>query len=74
MSSDDDDECFAVQLDGSGMYPRTQKVIRSSSIPLRLDVGADLHSDQTILRQRFPMRRYNLERDGRLTNLTKAIE
>jgi hypothetical protein len=26
MSSDDDDECFAVQLDGSGMYPRAQKV------------------------------------------------
>jgi hypothetical protein len=40
----------------------------------RLDVSADPHSEQTIFRQRFPMRRYNLERDGRLTNLAKAIE
>jgi hypothetical protein len=43
-----------------------------SFILLRLDVGADSHSNQTILRQRFTMRRYNLERDGRLTVTLKS--
>lgn len=32
MSSDDDDECVAVQLDGTGMYPRAQKVSIYSSL------------------------------------------
>ncbi|KAH9985591.1 hypothetical protein BJV77DRAFT_965496 [Russula vinacea] len=30
--------------------------------------------DDTILRKRFPMRRYNLENDGRLTNFAKALD
>ncbi|KAH9983669.1 hypothetical protein BJV77DRAFT_1072711 [Russula vinacea] len=38
--------------------------------------GSDMcpRAPKTILRQRFTMRRYNLEHDGRLTNLAKAIE
>jgi hypothetical protein len=51
-----------------------QVLQRLPSIPLLVDVSADLHSNQTILRQRFTMRRYNPEHDGRLTNLAKAIE
>ncbi|KAI9442143.1 hypothetical protein H4582DRAFT_2070183 [Lactarius indigo] len=51
--SDEDDDCFSVQLDGSDPSPRAPK---------------------TILRQRFPMRRYNWENDGRLTNLAKAMD
>jgi hypothetical protein len=72
-SSDSDGECFTVQLDGSDSCPRAQKVI---SIPLRLGIGTDdLHSNQTILRQTFAMRRYhNVEHDCRLANLTEVIE
>ena len=68
---DDDDECFSVQLDSSDMCPRAHKVAISCS---RLDVSIDLCFNQTILRQRFAMRRYNLEQDGRLTHLAKAKE
>jgi hypothetical protein len=74
MSHEDDDECLSVQLDGSDMCPSAPKVTIHSSPCVRVDVSADLHSNQTILRQRFTMRRYNLEHDGRLTNLAKAIE
>ncbi|KAI9507346.1 hypothetical protein F5148DRAFT_1149809 [Russula earlei] len=52
-SSDDDDDCFSVQLDSTDMFPKATK---------------------TILWQRFTMRRYNLEHDGRLTNLAKAMD
>jgi len=70
-SSDGDGKCFTVQLDGSDSTPRAQKVIST----LRLDVGPDdLHSNKTILRLTFTTRRYNVERDGRLTSLAKAIE
>ncbi|KAI9442133.1 hypothetical protein H4582DRAFT_2109832 [Lactarius indigo] len=37
-------------------------------------MNTDLRATQTILRQRFPMRRYNWENDGRLTNLAKAMD
>ena len=72
-SSDSDGECFTVQLDGSDSSPRAQKVM---STPLRLEVGIDdLHSNQTILRQTFTMRRHrNVEIDCRLVNLAEVIE
>ncbi|KAH9019780.1 hypothetical protein EDB85DRAFT_1896502 [Lactarius pseudohatsudake] len=52
--SNEDDDCFSVQLGGSDPSPRAPKV--------------------TILRQRFPMRRYNWENGGRLTNLAKDMD
>jgi hypothetical protein len=68
----DHGEHFVVQLDGSDRSPRALKV---TSISLRLDVGTDdLHSNKTLLRQTFTTRRYNVERDGRLTSLAKVIE
>jgi hypothetical protein len=71
-SNDGDGEHIVVQLKGSDRSPRAPKV---TSISLHLDVGTDdLHSNKTILRQTFTMRRYNVERDGRLTSLAKAIE
>ena len=72
-SSDGNGECYTVQLDGSDISPRAQKVI---SIPLRLDVGIDnLHSNQTILQQTFTMRwRHNVEHECRLTNLAEVTE
>ncbi|KAH8986174.1 hypothetical protein EDB86DRAFT_3082988 [Lactarius hatsudake] len=51
--SNEDDDCFSVQLSGSDPSPRAPK---------------------TILRQRFPMRRYNWENGGRLTNLAKDMD
>ena len=51
-----------------------QGLRRLPFILLYLNIGADLHSNQTILQQRFTMRCYNLEHNGRLTNLAKAIE
>jgi hypothetical protein len=72
-SGDSDGECFTVQLDGSDSFPRAQKVI---SIPLRLDVGIDnLHSDQTILRQTFTMRRHHDVQHGcRLMTPAEVID
>ena len=66
-SSDSDDEYFTMQLDGSDSFPRAQKVV---SFPLRLDVGIDNpHSDQTILRQTFAMRRHhNVQHGCKLMN------
>ncbi len=71
-SNDGDSEHFVVQLKGSDRSPRALKVTSTS---FHLDVGTDdLHSNKTILRQMFTTRRYNVERDGRLTSLAKAIE
>ncbi|KAH9022540.1 hypothetical protein EDB85DRAFT_1895176 [Lactarius pseudohatsudake] len=49
--------------------PRLQK-----SAACLLQKKYQLHALQTILQQRFTMRRYNLGADGRLTNLAKAME
>jgi len=71
----DDDDCFSVQLDGSDMFPKASKVsIYASDRPSLLVLTCIPISNQTILRQRFTMRRYNLEHDGRLTNLVKTME
>jgi len=71
-SNDGDGDHFVVELHGSDWSPRAPKV---TFISLHLDVGADnLHSNKTILRQTFTTRRYNVERDGRLTSLSKVIE
>lgn len=71
-SYDCDVEHFVVQLNGSDRSPRAPKVTSTS---LRLDVGTDdMYSNKTIFRQTFTMRRYTVERDGRLTSLTNAIQ
>jgi hypothetical protein len=70
--SDDDDECFLVQLDSSDMFSKASKVV--NSMPPCLGVVTDLIFNQTILRQRFLMRQYNWEPDSRLTNFVKAME
>jgi hypothetical protein len=72
-SASDNEDCFSVQLEGSDMSPKAPKVA-SNRIYVCHDGCPYLHSIQTILRKRFPMRRYNLEQDGRLTNLVKAME
>ena len=64
-------EHSVVQLNGSDRSPRVPKVTSTS---LRLDVGTDdLYSNKTILQQTFTMRRYTVERDGRLTSLANTI-
>ena len=67
-----DVEHFVVQLNGSDKSPRAPKV---TSMSLYFDASTDdLHFNKTILRQTFTTRHYNVERDGRLTSLAKAIE
>jgi len=70
----DDDECLSVQLEGSDMSPKAPKVT-SNHLYLCHDGHPYLH--QLEFRhppEEVPMRRYNLEQDGRLTNLAKAME
>ena len=66
----DDDDCDSVQLEGSDLTPRAAKV---SFIYFKTNIRLTC-ATQTILRQRFTMRRYNLEKDGRLTNQLRAME
>jgi hypothetical protein len=66
----DDDDCDSVQLEGSDVTPRAAKVC---FYLFQTNIGLTSVT-QTILRQRFTMRRYNLEKDGRLTNQLKAME
>lgn len=67
-----DDECFSEQLDCSNMAPSAKTVIYYQRLYLR--ICAEPLSSQTALQQRFTMRRYNIDSDGRLTNLAKAME
>ncbi|KAI9440154.1 hypothetical protein H4582DRAFT_2056767 [Lactarius indigo] len=67
-ASNDDDDCFSVQLNSSEMSPKAPKV----SFTFCFNKGTE--STQTILRQRFAMRRYHLGQDGRLTNLARAMD
>ncbi|KAI9430148.1 hypothetical protein H4582DRAFT_2064095 [Lactarius indigo] len=67
-ASNDDDNCFSVQLDSSEMSPKAPKV----SFTFCFNKGTE--STQTILWQRFAMRRYHLGQDGRLTNLARVMD
>jgi hypothetical protein len=70
---DHDDDCYPVQLEGSHMTPRAAKV-RLLLLLFQNILSYRLGAAQTILRQRFNMRRYNLEKDGGLTNQLKTME